>query len=135
MRFDFQLQFIIIFLSACFVRSKTISSYEKLCSSLHLRLRKKKTKNKKEKRSQNPKIIASLLYVKIVSNISMTVRLTSPFCKTVAWQRDVRMWSRWQDTDHAFSSKWMGDTTEPDCNKQFCLKKEGCGLDSTIKES
>ena len=96
MRFDFQLQFIIIFLSACFVRSKTISSYEKLCSSLHLRLRKKKTTKKKngrriEKRSQNPKIIASLLYVKIVSNISMTVRLTSLFCQTVAWQRDVRM--------------------------------------------
>ena len=89
MRFDFQLQFIIIFISACFVRSKTISSYEKLCSSLHLRLRKKK--QKKEKRSQNPKIIASLLYVKIVSNISMTVRLTSLFCQTVAWQRDVRM--------------------------------------------
>lgn len=133
MRFDFQLQFIIIFLSACFVRSKTISSSEKLCSSLHLRLRKKKTK--KEKRSQNPKIIASLLYVKIVSNISMTVRLTSLFCQTVAWQRDVKMWSRWQDTDHAFSSQWIGDTTEPDCNKQFCLKKEGCGLDSTIKES
>ena len=128
MRFDFQLQFIIIFLSACFVRSKTISSYEKLCSSLHLRLRK-------EKRSQNPKIIASLLYLKIVSNISMTVRLTSLFCQTVTWQRDVRMWSRWQDTDHAFSSQWIGDTTEPDCNKQFCLKKEGCGLDSTIKES
>ena len=84
MRFDFQLQFIIIFLSACFVRSKTISSYEKLCSSLHLRLRK-------EKRSQNPKIIASLLYLKIVSNISMTVRLTSLFCQTVTWQRDVTM--------------------------------------------
>ena len=47
MRFDFQLQFIIIFLSACFVRSKTISSYEKLCSSLHLRLRKKKQQKRK----------------------------------------------------------------------------------------
>lgn len=131
MRFDFQLQFIIIFLSACFVRSKTISSYEKLCSSLHLRLRKKKTK--KEKRSQNPKIIASLLYVKIVSNISMTVRLTSLFCQTVAWQRDVRVWSRWQDTDHAFSSQWIGDTTEPDCNKQFCLRK-GAALIRRLKK-
>lgn len=128
MRFDFQLQFIIIFLSACFVRSKTISSYEKLCSSLHLRW-----KTKKEKRSLNPKIIASLLYVKIVSNISMTVRLTSLFCQTVAWQRDVRMWSRWQDTDHAFRSQWIGDTTEPDCNKQFCLRK-GAALIRRLKK-
>lgn len=126
MRFDFQLQFIIIFLSACFVRSKTISSYEKLCSSLHLRLTK-------EKRSQNPKIIASLLYLKIVSNISMTVRLTSLFCQTVTWQRDVTMWSRWQDTDHAFSSQWIGDTTEPDCNKQFCLRK-GAALIRRLKK-
>lgn len=126
MRFDFQLQFIIIFLSACFVRSKTISSHEKLCSSLHLRLRK-------EKRSQNPKIIASLLYLKIVSNISMTVRLTSLFCQTVTWQRDVTMWSRWQDTDHAFSSQWIGDTTEPDCNKQFCLRK-GAALIRRLKK-
>lgn len=126
MRFDFQLQFIIIFLSACFVRSKTISSSEKLCSSLHLRLRK-------EKRSQNPKIIASLLYVKIVSNISMTVRLTSLFCQTVTWQRDVTMWSRWQDTDHAFSSQWIGDTTEPGCNKQFCLRK-GAALIRRLKK-
>lgn len=126
MRFDFQLQFIIIFLSACFVRSKTISSYEKLCSSLHLRLRK-------EKRSQNPKIIASLLYLKIVSNISMTVRLTSLFCQTVTWQHDVTMWSRWQDTDHAFSSQWIGDTTEPDCNKQFCLRK-GAALIRRLKK-
>ena len=126
MRFDFQLQFIIIFLSACFVRSKTISSYEKLCSSLHLRLRK-------EKRSQNPKIIASLLYLKIVSNISMTVRLTSLFCQTVTWQRDVKMWSRWQDTDHAFSSQWIGDTTEPGCNKQFCLRK-GAALIRRLKK-
>ena len=36
-----------MFLSACFVRSKTISSYEKLCSSLHLRLRKKKNNKRK----------------------------------------------------------------------------------------
>ena len=65
----------------------------------------------------------------------MTVRLTSLFCQTVAWQRDVRMWSRWQDTDHAFSSQWIGDTTEPDCNKQFCPKKEGCGSKQIFEKS
>ena len=58
MRFDFQLQFIIIFLSTCFVRSKTISSYEKLCSSLHLRLRKKKQKRKTVAESKNYRKLA-----------------------------------------------------------------------------